>query len=218
MYAVYSETFQQITGDQYANIKKDWYSSVDPITHETTEFGIKYDLNSGLSASAAYFQIDSNTPNQVSTGVYNMKESELSGFELQLVGALTDKLFVSAGYTNLDAEDTSGARIQEAPENVFSVWTNYLVNDRLALNLGIIYQDESIIDNDDEADANGNKPHLPDFYRVDVGASYALTESTRLQAKVENLLDDIYFPSSHDTHQATVGAPINATFSITSSF
>ena len=218
LYAVYSETFQQITGDQYANIKKDWYSSVDPITHETTEFGIKYDLNSGLSASAAYFQIDSNTPNQVSTGVYNMKESELSGFELQLVGALTDKLFVSAGYTNLDAEDTSGARIQEAPENVFSVWTNYLVNDRLALNLGIIYQDESIIDNDDEADANGNKPHLPDFYRVDVGASYALTESTRLQAKVENLLDDIYFPSSHDTHQATVGAPINATFSITSSF
>ena len=31
LYAVYSETFQQIAGDQYA-ILKDWVKDVDPIT------------------------------------------------------------------------------------------------------------------------------------------------------------------------------------------
>ena len=84
----------------------------------------------------------------------------------------------------------------------------------MAVNFGIIYQDSSIIDNDD----GDPKPYLPDYTRIDVGAAYALTDNTRLQVQVENITDELYFPSSHDTHQATVGAPINATFSITSSF
>jgi catecholate siderophore receptor len=214
LYAVYSETFQQMAGDQYANIKQTWSKDVDPITHETTEFGLKYDLPSGISLSAAYFEIQSNTPNQISTGVYGMSESEVSGFELQLVGTISDNWFVSAGYTSLDADDTSGNPIQEAPDSSFSIWNNYLVSDRLAVNFGIIYQDSSIIDNDD----GDPKPYLPDYTRIDVGAAYALTDNTRLQVQVENLTDELYFPSSHDTHQATVGAPINATFSITSSF
>jgi catecholate siderophore receptor len=226
LYAVYSETFQQMAGDQYANIKQAWSKDVDPIVHETTEFGVKYDLPIGMSLSAAYFEIESNTPNQISSGVYGMSQSEVSGFELQLVGTISDNWYVSAGYTSLEAEDSSGRRIQEAPENVFSIFNNYLVTDRLAFNLGIIYQDSSIIDNDDYGTNSGttgrsygsNPPYLPDYTRVDVGAAYALTDNTRLQIQVENLTDELYFPSAHDTHQATVGAPVNATFSITSSF
>lgn len=214
LYAVYSETFQQITGDQYANIKQDWYKDVDPITHETTELGFRFDINEGLILSTAYFDINSKTPNQVETGVYNISESEVSGFELQVLGALSNNWFVSAGYTSLDAEDSSGNPIQEAPENVFSLWNNILISDRISVNFGIIYQDSSIIDNDDD----DPKPYLPDYTRVDVGATYALTDNTRLQVQIENLTDELYFPSSHDTHQATVGAPINATFGITSSF
>jgi catecholate siderophore receptor len=210
LYAVYSETFQQMTGDQYANIKKNWYKDVDPITHETTEFGLKFDLNEGLSVSAAFFEINSITPNEVSTGVYNTKESEISGFELQLLGTITDNWFVSAGYTNIDPESV----IQEAPENVFSLWNNILITDRLSANFSFIYQDSSIIDIDDAAP----RAYLPDYSRIDVGAAYALTDNTRVQVQVENLTDELYFPSSHDTHQATVGAPVNATFSITSSF
>ena len=228
LYAVYSETFQQIAGDQYASLK-DWVKDVDPITHETTEFGIKYDLTSGLSFSAAYFEIDSSKPNEVSAGVYETVKSEASGFEIQLIGAITDKWFISAGYTSMDAktelfDDPRTAVFlepsQETPENLFSVWNNYLVSDRLAVNFGIIYQDSSILDHDDDK-GNGYvnpKAYLPDFTRIDVGAAYALTDNTRVQVQVENLTDELYFPSGHDTHQATVGAPVNATFSITSSF
>jgi catecholate siderophore receptor len=59
---------------------------------------------------------------------------------------------------------------------------------------------------------------LPEFTRVDAGASYLLTENTRIQLNVENLTDELYFPHAHGTHQASVAAPINAMLSITSSF
>ena len=109
---------------------------------------------------------------------------------------------------------------QETPENLFSVWNNYLVSDRLAVNFGVIYQDSSILDHDDGKTSGYANPkaYLPDYTRIDVGAAYALTNNTSVQVQVENLTDELYFPSGHDTHQATVGAPVNATFSITSSF
>ena len=88
---------------------------------------------------------------------------------------------------------------------------NYSVNDKLALNLGIIHQDESVI-------KNGSSAVLPEYTRIDVGATYLLSENTRFQVNVENLTDELYFPHSHSTHQASVGAPIHATFGITSSF
>ena len=91
------------------------------------------------------------------------------------------------------------------------LWNNYLVTDSLAVNLGIIHQGESVI-------KTGSSAVLPAYTRVDAGASYGLTENTRVQVNVENLTDELYFPHSHSTHQASVGAPINATFSITSKF
>ena len=142
-----------------------------------------------------------------------MIESEVSGFEIALSGSLTDRWFLSAGFTDLDAKDSSGNRLKEAPETVFSVWNNYLVSDRLAVNLGIIYQDESYLKS-----TSAGSPILPDYTRVDVGASYGLTENTRVRLHVENLFDELYFPHSHSTHQASVGAPIHATFGVTSSF
>ena len=56
-------------------------------------------------------------------------------------------MVLSLAYTNLDAHNDSGVRLKETPENVFSIWNNYLVSDRLAVNLGIIHQDESHITN-----------------------------------------------------------------------
>ena len=154
-----------------------------------------------------------------------MRESEVTGFELQVTGSLIDGLYTTASYASLDAETNLSGNIQpsqEAPENMFSIWNNYLVNDRFSLNLGLIYQDSSIIDHDDGSGLvppySDPKAFLPDYTRVDAGAAYALTDNTRLQVRVENLFDEVYFPNAHDTHQATVGAPVNAMFTITSSF
>ena len=148
--------------------------------------------------------------------VTKMIKSEVTGFEIGLAGSLTDKWFLSAGYTDLDASDQNGNRLREAPESAFSIWNNYLVSDRLAVNLGLIYQGESLMKNpksDGTTYANSSRLH-----RVGVGASYGLTENTRLRLHVENLFDELYFPHSHSINQASVGAPIHATFGVTSSF
>jgi catecholate siderophore receptor len=211
LYASYSESYQQIKGDQYASLNA-YDNKSDPNTFENTEFGVKYDLPNGLSFSAAFFNVEANKPQTNDNGATFFKEkSDVSGFELQILGALTDKWYLSAGYTSLDAESSTGGRLREAPEDMFSIWNNYLLSDRLAVNLGVIYQGESQI-------KSSATPILPDYTRVDVGATYALTNNTRLQVNIENLTDELYFPNSHSTHQASVGAPVNATFGITSSF
>jgi catecholate siderophore receptor len=211
-YASYSETFSPLAGDQYASLK-DSYSYVDPKSFENTEFGIRYDLPSGLSFSASYFEVNSNKPAyDVANATYSKSEQEITGFELQLVGSITDKWFISAGYTDTDAKKSNGTPLREVPESMFSIWNNYLVTDKLAFNLGLINQGASYI----KDSYTGGK--LPSFTRVDAGANYALTDNTTLGLNVENLTDELYFPHSHSTHQASVGAPINAMLSITSKF
>jgi catecholate siderophore receptor len=210
VYASYSETFTPKAKDQYAKLKSN-ADKTDPDTFENTEFGLRYDLPVGLSVSAAYFEVEKNAPTYVDALTTTMTTSEISGFEFQLSGNLTSKWFISAGYTNLDAHASDGDRLKETPENVFSIWNNFTVSDRLALNLGIINQGESYI-------KEGGTQKLPEYTRVDAGASYALSENTSIQLNIENLTDELYFPHAHGDHQASVGAPINAMLSITSKF
>ncbi len=218
LYASYSETFTQIAGDQYASLKS-WHNNLDPNTFENTEVGLRYTLPNGLNFGVSAFKIDSKMAEEfpASSGTYVHLQSETTGFELELSGSLTEKWFISAGYTYLDAENVNGDRLRESPENMFSIWNNYLISDRLALNMGIIYQDESLM-KQPKSDGTTYNQKLPDYTRLDVGATYALTNNTRLQVNIENLTDELYFPNSHSTHQASVGAPVNATFGITSSF
>ena len=210
VYASYSETFTPKAKDQYAKLK-DNADKTDQDTFENTEFGIRYDLPVGLYLSAAYFEVEKNAPTYVDALTTTMSTSEISGFEVQLSGNLTSRWFISAGYTNLDANNKDGERLKETPENVFSIWNNFTMSDRLALNLGIINQGESYI-------KEGGTQKLPEYTRVDAGASYALSENTSIQLNIENLSDELYFPHAHGDHQASVGAPINAMLSVTSKF
>ena len=137
-------------------------------------------------------------------------------FELQLNGQFTDSWSVAASYTNLDGEQVNrngptGLSPRELPENMFSVWNNFQVADGFGLGLGVTYQDESFID-------NGNTAVLPSYTRVDASAYYDLSERMRVRLHIENLTDELYFPNAHSTHQATVGAPINALLSFTGKF
>lgn len=212
IYASYSETYAPKGGDQYAKLDSATDDEkLDPNTFENLEFGFKYELPMGVSLSATYFEVEANKPSLNGDGTSSMVQSETSGFELQAIGTLTEKWFISAGYTSLDASNTDGIRLKESPENAFSIFNNFLVSDRLAVNLGVIYYDMSLV-------TDGSTTYLPDYTRIDAGASYLLTDNTTVQLNIENLTDELYFPTSHKTHQATVGAPINATFGITSSF
>jgi catecholate siderophore receptor len=120
-------------------------------------------------------------------------------------------LFITAGYSYLEGNQANGNRVRELPEHTFNIWGNYQVNDRFGFGIGLTYQDESFAD-------NGNNVTLPDFVRVDAAAYYDLNDSVRLQINIENLTDTEYFPNAHTANNITVGAPLNARFTITGRF
>ncbi|WP_420934206.1 TonB-dependent receptor [Alteromonas sp. A081] len=213
IYASYSESFLPRSGEQYANINGD-ADALDPDTFTNQEIGLKWDFADSMSFTAAIFENEQtsldNDPNDPEGFVE--VDSDVSGFELQLQGYITDKWFVTANYSNLDGESASGVELRELPENTMSVWTTYQVSDVLGFGIGATYQDESFVVTDTDS------PVLPSYTRVDASAYYELHNGMRLQLNVENLTDTLYFPNAHSRHQATVGAPINARLSVIGSF
>lgn len=213
IYASYSESFLPRSGEQYANINGD-ADQLDPDTFTNQEIGIKWDFADSMSFTAAIFENEQvsldNDPNDPEGFVE--VDSDVSGFELQLQGYITDKWYVTANYSNLDGENSDGVDLRELPENTLSVWTTYQVSDVFGFGLGATYQDESNILTAVET------PVLPSYTRVDASAYYDINDKMRLQLNVENLTDELYFPNAHSRHQATVGAPINARVSLIGSF
>jgi len=212
LYGSYSESFQPRSGEQFANINGD-NNQLDPNVFTNLEAGLKWDFIRGLSFTAAIFEIEQESPSLAEDGEsFDIVETSVNGFEVQLQGQLTEDWFVTAGYSYLDGEQAGGdLRPRELPENTFSLWSNYQVTEQFGLGAGLTYQDESFIN-------NGNTAILPSYTRFDAAAYYDVSDALRLQVNIENLTDELYFPNAHATHQATVGAPLNAKFTVSGRF
>ena len=248
VYASFSESFLPRSGEQFADIEDNPSTpendSFDPNTSENLELGFKWDFAERFSLTAAIFEIEQSALEQApstidpntgivvdnNAGTLVAVDSEITGFETQIKGQITDWWYISAGYSYLDGDqvadgdilDTNGQvvipqgqenglRLRELPENTANIWNNFQVSQQLGLGLGVTYQDASFAD-------NNNNTTLPSFVRVDASASYELNNKMRLQLNIENLTDTDYFPNSHTANNITVGAPINARLSIIGSF
>ena len=217
LYASYSESFLPRSGEQFANINGS-KGELDADTFANTELGFKWDISPGLSFTAAVFEIEQESPQVADNdpATLDVIKSQTDGFELQLEGQLTETWYMSAAYSYLDGEQmgrtgSKGLRPRELPENMFSVWNFVQLTPKLGAGLGLTYQDESFIN-------NSNTARLPSYTRVDAALYYEWSDKLRVQLNVENLGDTEYFPSSHSTHQATVGAPLNARLALTMDF
>lgn len=217
LYVSYSQTFLPKSGDQFASISRNSLG-LDPDEFINMEAGVKWDIHSKTSLTAAVFGLQQDATETDGIGNFFEVESAISGFEAQIKSQITDNWYLSAGYSYLDGEITDetdptvdGNRPRELPRHAFSLWNRYQVTERFGLGLGLIYQDETYITED-------NDTVLPSFTRVDAALYYRLSENLRLQVNVENLTDRLYFPHAHGDHQATVGAPINARFALMGRF
>ena len=217
LYASYSESFLPRSGEQFANINGS-KGELDADTFANTELGFKWDISPGLSFTAAVFEIEQESPQVADNdpATLDVIKSQTDGFELQLEGQLTEAWYMSAAYSYLDGEQmnragSTGLRPRELPENMFSIWNFVQFTPKLGAGLGLTYQDESFIN-------NSNTARLPSYTRVDAALYYEWSDKLRIQLNVENLGDTEYFPSSHSTHQATVGAPFNARLALTMDF
>ena len=218
IYGSYSETFLPRSGEQFSDLGGD-ESALDADTATNLEFGIKWDISDNLNFALSGFRIEQSTTENDTDNPGSLIEldSEIYGVEAQLKGDITDQWFISAGYTYLHGTQNSqdpeldGRRLRELPRHAFSLWNNYQVNEELSVGLGVIYQDESFVD-------NANNITLPSYVRVDLAARYDFSENFGVQLNVENLLDRNYFPNSHNNDNIGVGAPINARLTFSARF
>lgn len=217
IYTSYSETFLPRSGDQFADINPP-ADALDPDTFSNLEAGVKWDIRPGLALTGAVFQIEQSSPQVADTNpdTLDVIDSRIRGFEAQLQGQVTDGWFVTTGYSYLDGEQQSltgptGRRLRELPEHKFSIWNSFQVTEQLSFGLGLTAQDESFAD-------NGNTATLPAYARVDMAAYYDVSDNVRVQVNVENLFDELYFPTAHSADELTVAPPLNARFTISGRF
>ncbi len=217
-YASYSETFLPSAGDQFLVLSLTT-ETIRPQRFENTEVGFKWDINPGLSLTSAIFQIERGLfttvdPNNMAT-ITTIPGSVTEGFELQLSGVLTDRWSVNGGYSFLDSRVDGGTfdgnRTTQTPEHMFSLWNNIEATDALSFGLGVTYQDNYFVRED-------NAVLAPDFVRVDAAMYYDLSDQTRLQLNIENLLDEEYFPDAHSNDNISTGRPLNARFTVSHRF
>ncbi|MEL7129985.1 MAG: TonB-dependent receptor, partial [Pseudomonadota bacterium] len=231
LYGSFSETFLPRSGEQFADINPP-DDALDPDTSTNLEVGLKWDFFDNLSFTFAAFDIENSSPqeNDDDPGTLDVIDSEVRGIEAQLQGYITDQWFFSAGYSFLegnqvdiivvdgvetvqDAVDADGnlLRLRELPEHTFNLWTSYDITPKFGVGFGLTFQDESFA-------GFSNEVTLPSFTRLDATAYYNVNENLRLQVNIENLTDTEYFPNSHTDNNITVGAPLNAKFTISGRF
>jgi catecholate siderophore receptor len=213
IYSSYSESFLPRSGDQFSDINPP-NDALDPNTFSNLELGVKWDIERGLSLTAAVFEIEQSSP-QISDSdpdTLDVIDTQIRGFEAQLQGAIAPWWFLTAGYSYIDGKQAgTNLRPRELPENTFSIWNNFQPTDRFGFGLGVTAQDDSFAD-------NGNTATLPGYARVDIAAYYDVSDNVRVQVNVENLFDELYFPNAHSPAELTVAPPVNARFTVSGRF
>ena len=215
IYYSYSESFAPRSGEQYKKLTGGAPGSGEtlrPDYFENTELGVKVDLSSDLSLTAAYFDSEADKAGYDGSSAEYIVERGLvvDGIELELKGRVNDNLDVTFGYTSMEGKNgTKDAR--EIPETMYSMWANYEVNPKLGWAVGIMHQGESLI-------KDGGSQILPEYTRFDAAVYYMISDDFSLQLHMENLTDELYFPHSHSTPQASVGRERNFRLSLQRNF
>jgi len=192
-------------------------TNVEPELSTNFEAGARYN-DGGLRAEAIVFYSDyENTVRNCSianpcsagnqiidSGTVSEGESKIQGIELlagsefTLANGLTAPVQATWTYTNAevtkDSDDGSvrkGDNLADLPENVVSVRAGLRDGNLWDAYVNISYVDETCIDNSCDRSGTDNTFRKTDDYTVvDLSSSYALNSSTRVYAKVDNVLDD----------------------------
>lgn len=217
VYASYSKSFLPRSGDQFLTLSLS-SAALDAEEFENKELGVKWNYSDRLSVTAAVFDVErengtAQDPNNPEASI--LTGTKTSGFEIQVVGNLTDKWTINAGYSNLDGEEMgrvvnaqiANRDLAQLPEHMLTIWNQYEVSDQWRVGLGFIHQSEQY------ASLN-NTTELPDFTRVDAAVYYDYSDDVRFQLNVENLFDEEYFPAAHNDNNISTGEPLNARISM----
>ncbi|MBU2916394.1 TonB-dependent siderophore receptor [Psychrosphaera sp. F3M07] len=181
-----------------AGIKTQWFN--DDLLATFAVFSAEQDNlanYAGINANGNYYY----------TGI----NVQSTGFELELVGKITDNLTTTFGYTSIDIENDAGDKTNEwAPRNVINYTFNYTVPQvqQLTVGLGGKWQSDII---------NTTYNVKQDAYLlVNAFARYDISDKLNVQANLNNLTDEKYINTLYNV--GYYGAPVNGSVSLSYSF
>jgi len=212
LYMSYSESFLPRSGEQFKKLDAT-AARLDPDVFESTELGVKWAMTDTLSFTASIFDSEQTkaTYDNVTGENSEIRGLQVDGMEVELRGQVSDKLELAVGYSSLDGTTSSGGVAREVPDHTFSLFAKYQVDENFGWALGVTQQGESHI-------KDNSTLILPEYTRFDFAAYWNVLDDMVLRLNVENLSDELYFPHSHSTHQASVGEPLNARVSLSKRF
>lgn len=228
LYASYSETFLPRSGEQFLTLNLN-SANTDPQFYKNKEVGVKWDIRPDLSLTSALFELEQESFTTVDpadpSSLIVVDGSVTKGLEVQLSGYLTDRWYLSAGYSYLDGKvkDLSasgtlvgtgsfdGNRTRQTPEHMVSMWNMVEITPSLTGGIGFTHQSEMFVRED-------NAVEIPSYTRVDAALFYDFDDKSRIQLNIENLLDEDYYPDAHSNDNISTGEPLNARVTFSKAF
>lgn len=208
---------------------------LDPEETTNWEIGAKANLfNDRLAVSGAAFILTRENAQilvgPTSTDFEQAGEVEVRGVELGISGNITPEWQVFGGYTWMDSELVKGAvtivggvpvpnplegqPLANTPEHSFSLFSTYRVTNALTLGGGVYYVSDSFGGNQGGAGGGANRIYAPEYTRLDLFASYDLTDNASLQLNVQNAGDEAYILRTNGVHHADVAPARQATLTL----
>ena len=208
IYGSYTVSYLPSSGDQFSSLTT-VTQQVEPEKFQNYEVGVKWDVRPDFSLTTAAYRLDrtntrSTDPNDP-TRVVQTGGQRTNGFELGVSGRVTSAWRIAGGYSYQDAFVTrataaarAGAQVAQVPHHTFSLWNTWQVAPRLGLGLGVLRRTDMFAAIDDTV-------VLPAYTRLDAAAYFTLTRAIRLQANVENLLDETYYANADNNTNLSPG-------------
>lgn len=174
-----------------------------PQTGKQHEFGIKTQFFDGrLTSTLAFYHLTKSnlaTPDPVNPLFSRpVGAARSQGIELDVIGAITDRVNVSASYSFTDTkitksnDGTEGNRLPNVPRNMGNLWVTYDLMENFKFGAGVIAMGQRQGDNE-------NSFQLPGYARVDAMAAYRVKLMGSMftaQLNINNLLNKDYFAYS----------------------
>ncbi|MBB5704355.1 iron complex outermembrane receptor protein [Ochrobactrum daejeonense] len=203
-YVNYSTSFSPNIGFVYDDVMSDDKHVANPTIGRQKEIGVKYEIP-GYNAviSAAFFDIDQKDGIvlDASSGINKQRQLDLNsrGFELEANATLDNGIGLIASYTHLrvkiedGASGTVGNELSGTPNDVFSIWGNYKIENGalagLGLGSGIRYVSSSYGD-DQNSFKNDSRVMVDAAVSYDFGYRNPKLDGVLLQINAKNIFDN----------------------------
>ena len=210
IYGSYSISYLPGSGDQFSSLTV-VTQQLKPEQFTNYEVGVKWDVLPRFRSRRLPTRWTAPTRERpirtIRTRSSRPAASAPRGYEAGVNGQITAAWRVAGGYAHQDGFVTSataaarlGAQVGQVPHHTFSLWNQYQFQSRLAAAVGIVHRSDMFATID-------NTVTLPGHTRADAALYVTLTKGLRLQANVENVLDERYFLNADSNTNISPGSP-----------